>query len=240
MHEDDRPMDADKDEAMQEDGSSKEIGGLGRNTGQGGGKQEKQSQDELAIFENIENEVKLQGEAQSEKGRSNEEWLQKMKEQTDQIIEQAKKEKEAGANDGIDLDRDDDSAEFAFEDAIDQPLEDDDLKTTEAEKSQEKFNFDQIIEKIENPQNVKKSFELRYQNDDDDDIFIVHDGEEEDEGEKEDDQDNLFMEPPSMSFNIIEENGEEKAKESQKEEQDEGRTSPTGEFEKIEFSLKDF
>jgi hypothetical protein len=50
---------------------------------------------------------------------------------------------------------------------------------------------------------VKKSFELRYHNDDEDDeIFIVHDGEEEGEAEN-DEQDNLFMEPPSLSFNII-------------------------------------
>lgn len=45
------------------------------------------------------------------------------------------------------------------------------------------FNFDDIIKKIENPSNIKKSFELRCRNDDDDEIFIVHDGEEEEEEE---------------------------------------------------------
>ena len=120
--------------------------------------------------------------------------------------------------------------EFDFEDAIDQQLDEEELQTYETHKKQEHFNFEQIIEKIENPKNVKKSFELRYQNDDDDEIFIVHDGEEEGEQEK-DDQDNLFLEPPSLSFNIIDENKNEGSK---------AATSPSGEFEKIEFSLKDF
>lgn len=98
--------------------------------------------------------------------------------------------------------------EFAFEDAIDQPLNEEELKNTGVQQKQEHFNFEQIIEKIENPKNVKKSFELRYQNDDDDEIFIVHDGEEEGEQEK-NDQDNLFLEPPSLSFNIIDDNKNE-------------------------------
>ena len=37
-----------------------------------------------------------------------------------------------------------------------------------------------MIEKLENPVNVKKSFETKVENDDDDEIFIVHE-EEEDE-----------------------------------------------------------
>lgn len=82
--------------------------------------------------------------------------------------------------------------EFDFEDAIDQPLDEEELKATVSQDKSathdQQFNFDQIIEKIENPKNVKKSFELRYQNDDDDDIFIVHDGEEEGECEKEENQ----------------------------------------------------
>lgn len=39
---------------------------------------------------------------------------------------------------------------------------------------------DEMIEKLENPINVKKSFETKVENDDDDEIFIVHE-EEEDE-----------------------------------------------------------
>ena len=107
--------------------------------------------------------------------------------------------------------------EFAFEDAIDQPLEEEAVKKEEggveatgdetAEKTgEEPFNFDQIIEKFENPKNVKKSFEIRYQNDDDDDIFIVHDGEEEGEAKpNEDDQDDLFLDNQNLNFNIIDE-----------------------------------
>lgn len=71
-------------------------------------------------------------------------------------------ENEKVANQDLDLERDDDSMEFAFEDAIDQPLDEEDFKTADSGKSQEQLNFDQIIEKIENPKNVKKSFELRY------------------------------------------------------------------------------
>lgn len=152
--------------------------------------------------------------------------------------EKEKKEGDEGAEnelaDSPDLDRDDDSAEFAFEDAMDQPYEGEDFDAEEAPKA-EQFNFDQIIEKIENPQNVKKSFELRCQNDDDDDIFIVHDGEGEGDGEK-DDQEDLFLEPPSMSFNIIDEN----KKDVEEAEKNQDVVSPTGEFEKIEFNPKDF
>ena len=46
--------------------------------------------------------------------------------------------------------------------------------------------LDSIMEKFENPEKVKKSFEIKYQNDDDDEIFIVHDEEDED-------QDSLFI-----------------------------------------------
>lgn len=45
------------------------------------------------------------------------------------------------------------------------------------------------MEKFENPDKIKKSFEIKYQNDDDDEIFIVH--------EEEDDQDSLFVTGPS-------------------------------------------
>jgi hypothetical protein len=45
------------------------------------------------------------------------------------------------------------------------------------------------MEKFENPAKIKKSFEIKYQNDDDDEIFIVHD-------EEEDDQDCLFVSDP--------------------------------------------
>lgn len=52
-------------------------------------------------------------------------------------------------------------------------------------------DLDLIMEKFENPEKIKKSFEIKYQNDDDDEIFIVHDEEEED-----DDQDSLFVSDP--------------------------------------------
>ena len=45
---------------------------------------------------------------------------------------------------------------------------------------------------------------MRYQNDDDDDIYIVNDGEDDDQ--EDNDQNDLFMDPPSLSFNIIEDN----------------------------------
>jgi hypothetical protein len=45
------------------------------------------------------------------------------------------------------------------------------------------------MEKFENPEKIKKSFEIKYLNDDDDEIFIVHD-------EEEDDQDSLFVTDP--------------------------------------------
>ena len=44
------------------------------------------------------------------------------------------------------------------------------------------------MEKFENPEKIKKSFEIKYQNDDDDEIFIVHD--------EEDEQDSLFVSDP--------------------------------------------
>jgi hypothetical protein len=47
-------------------------------------------------------------------------------------------------------------------------------------------DLDLIMEKFENPEKIKKSFEIKYQNDDDDEIFIVHD-------EEDDDQDSLFV-----------------------------------------------
>ena len=49
------------------------------------------------------------------------------------------------------------------------------------------------MEKFNDPKNVKKSFEIKVENDDDDEIFIVHDAEDEDGQE----QDDLFVTPPS-------------------------------------------
>ena len=49
-------------------------------------------------------------------------------------------------------------------------------------------DLDLIMEKFENPEKIKKSFEIKYQNDDDDEIFIVHD--------EDDDQDSLFVSDP--------------------------------------------
>lgn len=49
------------------------------------------------------------------------------------------------------------------------------------------------MEKFENPINVKKSFELRYQNEDDDEIYITN--EEDENPDKKDDQLMFFMEP---------------------------------------------
>lgn len=36
------------------------------------------------------------------------------------------------------------------------------------------------MEKFNDPKNVKKSFEVKVENDDDDEIFIVHDADDED------------------------------------------------------------
>ena len=49
------------------------------------------------------------------------------------------------------------------------------------------------MEKFNDPKNVKKSFEIKVENDDDDEIFIVHDMDDE-EGQE---QDNLFVTAPS-------------------------------------------
>lgn len=49
------------------------------------------------------------------------------------------------------------------------------------------------MEKFNDPKNVKKSFEIKVENDDDDEIFIVHDADDEDAQE----QDNLFVSAPS-------------------------------------------
>ena len=61
--------------------------------------------------------------------------------------------------------------EFKVEECDDEPLLRPDL--------------DEIMEKFDNPNKIKKSFEVKYQNDDDDEIFIVHD--------EEDDQDQFFV-----------------------------------------------
>ena len=54
--------------------------------------------------------------------------------------------------------------------------------------------YDAMMQKLSNPNNVKKSFETKVENDDDDEIFIVH--EEEDEN-----QESLFAEGAFQSFN---------------------------------------
>ncbi len=51
-----------------------------------------------------------------------------------------------------------------------------------------------LVKKLQDPTNTKKSFEMRVENDDDDEIFIVH--EEEDEN-----QESLFAEGAFQSFN---------------------------------------
>lgn len=48
-------------------------------------------------------------------------------------------------------------------------------------------DLEEIMDKFDDPKKVKKSFEIKYQNDDDDEIFIVH---------EEDDQDSLFVQDP--------------------------------------------
>lgn len=53
---------------------------------------------------------------------------------------------------------------------------------------------DEMIRKLENPKDVKKSFETKIENDDDDEIFIVHE-------EEDDNQDSLFAEGAFQSFN---------------------------------------
>jgi len=48
------------------------------------------------------------------------------------------------------------------------------------------------MQKFDDPKKVKKSFEIKYQNDDDDEIFIVHD--------EDDDQDSLFVQDPKQGL----------------------------------------
>lgn len=62
------------------------------------------------------------------------------------------------------------------------------------EEEKEDQKVARMMENLENPKNVKKSFETKVENDDDDEIFIVH--EEEDEN-----QDSLFAEGAFQSFN---------------------------------------
>jgi hypothetical protein len=52
-----------------------------------------------------------------------------------------------------------------------------------------------MLEKFDDPKNVKKSFEVKIENDDDDEIFIVHDEGDDDEAQQE--QDNLFVSAPT-------------------------------------------
>ena len=55
---------------------------------------------------------------------------------------------------------------------------------------------DEMVKKLENPKDVKKSFETKIENEDDDEIFIVHE-----EGDGDDNQDSLFAEGAFQSFN---------------------------------------
>jgi len=75
------------------------------------------------------------------------------------------------------------------------------------------------MEKFENPIIVKKSFELRYQNDDDDEIYITNELDE-----NTDRKDSLFLMEPNF---------EDENKKSRK-----SSGSPT-EFEKINMTNKD-
>lgn len=195
---------------------------------------------DFEIFKNIENVVGMLNEAESRARKAK--WDGGREEEDNDDLERQ------AAGDEEDFD-------FGFQDAIDKPIEEIEggvsgtgLELGQANTDADKqFNFDDIIKKIENPSNVKKSFELRCRNDDDDEIFIVHDGEEEEEEDDEaDDQDNLFVESPSLTFNIINDDKEKKKKEAEKEAKKETQTfqdalgSPSGGFEKIEFDFKDF
>ena len=53
----------------------------------------------------------------------------------------------------------------------------------------------EIMQKFEDPTNVKKSFEVKVENDDDDEIFIVH----EEGDDMPQDQDSLFVSAPSIT-----------------------------------------
>lgn len=119
----------------------------------------------------------------------------------------AKENRQEADNDDFERDQEADiDIDFGFEDAIDKPIEDiEATKVDEDGDCDKQFNFDDIIKKIENPSNVKKSFELRCRNDDDDEIFIVHDAEEDQEQPADKDQDHLFCQTPSLTFNIIDE-----------------------------------
>jgi len=48
------------------------------------------------------------------------------------------------------------------------------------------------------------------------------------------------MEPPSLTFNIIDEDHKERGTQQAKEDDNNSSSSPTADFEKIEFNLKDF
>ena len=53
-------------------------------------------------------------------------------------------------------------------------------------------DLDEIMQKFDDPKKVKKSFEIKYQNDDDDEIFIVHD----------EDDDQASSKSPHFNFNL--------------------------------------
>lgn len=57
-----------------------------------------------------------------------------------------------------------------------------------------------FLEKLHDPKNIKRSFELKVENDDDDDIFIVH--------EEEEDQNSLFVEGSNTHFTFEEDKDE--------------------------------
>ena len=76
--------------------------------------------------------------------------------------------------------------EFKVEDADEKPTDDDD-------GDELRPDLEDLLDVIDNPDKVKKSFEVKYQNDDDDEIFIVHD--------EDDEQDSLFVQTPKPLAN---------------------------------------
>lgn len=50
-------------------------------------------------------------------------------------------------------------------------------------------DLEEMMNKFDDPTKIKKSFEVKYQNDDDDEIFIVH---------EEDDQEQFFVQEPKQ------------------------------------------
>lgn len=83
---------------------------------------------------------------------------------------------------------------FTTEDIVQEVLQDSPLNE---EQQVLRPDVELMLDKFNDPKNVKKSFEVKIENDDDDEIFIVHD--EGDENDVQQDQDNLFI---SASSNV--------------------------------------